>query len=83
MSDGNKPMTGEAPPEFVDAVAKAMQEAWDDWTADTGEIPTAFTIAGPPTTKVYADMTYGNFAKAVADRLAHREPYDGNGLNGV
>ena len=59
--------------DLIEAVSTAMQGAWNDFVADTGNIPDAFKIHGPPSTRVTADMHRGNFAQMVADRLS--EPY--------
>lgn len=54
----------------IEVVAQAMQDAWEEWIADTGSIPDAFKIHGPLTTRVSVDFHYGNFAEHVADRIA-------------
>jgi hypothetical protein len=51
-------------------LAELMQEVWDGWCADAGCIPTfTFRIAGPPTTRVYADFAKGEFVSQVITRL--------------
>ena len=55
-------------------VADAMQAAWNAFCTDTGNIPDAFTIHGPSTTRVSADMHRGNFASYVADYLDREGP---------
>lgn len=56
-----------------DALADAMQSAWNDWCADTGCIPDAFSIRGPRTTQVYADFRGSNYAHHVAARAVLAE----------
>ena len=50
-------------------IAEAMQDAWNDFCADTGCVPDAFEIRGPRTTRVYFNADRGNFAEMVTNRL--------------
>ena len=50
-----------------DLVVEAMQDAWDDFVADTGCYPDCLTVTRGPT--VTADFGRSNFALGVAQRL--------------
>lgn len=60
---------GEDVPSLEDVLADAMQHLWDDWCADTGCIPDGFRIAGPPSTRVYADFRSGPFPARLAEMV--------------
>lgn len=47
-------------------IGEAMQMAWDEWTSDTGCIPSCFTVRGPITTRISADFEESVFADRVA-----------------
>lgn len=48
---------------------EAMQNAWNDYVADTGCLPSDFSIHGPKTTRVSADFIRGDFAKFIISEL--------------
>lgn len=49
-----------------DALAEAMQSAWDSFVGDTGCFPDCFELKGR---KLYADFSVGNFKVMVADHM--------------
>lgn len=51
-------------------IAAALQEAWDDWGADTSCFPECFSITRGP--KLWANFAVSNFAQHVADALNSR-----------
>jgi len=50
----------------ADAIAAAMQAAWDDFVGDTGDFPDCLSLRG---SKLFADFRRGNFAFMVATHL--------------
>jgi hypothetical protein len=50
-------------------LATAMQDVWNDWCSDTGCVPDGFRIAGPHTTRVYADFLKSPFPRLVLESL--------------
>lgn len=50
-------------------LGEAMQDAWNNFCQDTGCVPTAFQIHGPPSTRVTAELIGSDFALAVLDCL--------------
>lgn len=55
-----------------DYLADAMQEAWNEWCRDTGNVPDGFHIHGPGTTRVTANFAQGMaFVRNVTNAL-HR-----------
>ena len=49
------------------AIEAAMQDAWNDFTADTGCFPDAFELRGR---KLYADFGRGNYGRMVCAYLS-------------
>jgi hypothetical protein len=58
-------------PELVKTIEKAMQSFWNGWCDDTGCVPPEFRIAGPRTTRVYADFSNSEMALRVAEAVEH------------
>lgn len=62
------PMLTTHPTPSRDAIAGAMQTAWNEWIDDTGSIPDAFAIN--PDHTVTANMSVGNWSKHVSGHLS-------------
>lgn len=55
---------------MVERAEAAAQRYWDNWCSDTGHVPSEFHIAGPRTTRVYADFRASGLIAAVLEALA-------------
>jgi hypothetical protein len=62
-----------------EAVERVMQKYWDDWCADTGHVPPEFHIAGPRTTRVYADFRSSEMAHRIVEALSAATSVGGDG----
>lgn len=70
----------EPPATLHEAVAEALQLAWDDFVTDTGCFPDCFTLGSNRT--LYADFDRGNFARLVAMWLEPRLEQFGSNPSG-
>jgi hypothetical protein len=60
-----------AAPLSRDQLQDALQDAWDEWCADTNAVPGCLVVHGPRTTRIDADFSREpNFLDAVLWRLS-------------